>query len=137
MSALSHATGPKEGIYKMTLLDGTEIALPVRECGHVHVFQAQRGEKYANQTADDEIDVDRNVRVWIKKMNPGLMGGWEIVNDLSAAPNAAQGGIANKKIPISQIRTKDWAGLEAVLYDGSELDQKSLQERRAAVFGKV
>jgi hypothetical protein len=134
IEALKKTASSSEGTYHMVLLDGAELDLPVHKCSHAIALQAQRGEKFID-TSEDEIDPDRNIRIWVKKVNAGVGGGWQFVNDLMKAPNPPKGDLDNKKIPVSQVTTLDWATLEAILYPGSELDRKSIRERASATFG--
>lgn len=134
-NALKKVSRPYRGVYHAILLDGTELDIPFHLCSHAVALQAQRGEKYVD-TEDDNIDVDRNIRLWIRKVNAGLEDGWRIVNDLMNAPNPPKGDIANKEIPFSQITTEDYAMLETILFPGSELTKKKLRERAAAAFSQ-
>jgi hypothetical protein len=134
VDALVKAIRPNRGIYDLVLLDGTQIALPWHACSHAFGLQAQKGEKYVD-TDEDTIDPDRTIRIWVRKVNMGLMDGWKFVNDLMNAPNPPQGDIGSKEIPVSQVSTEDWAVLESLLFPGNELNRKSIRDRIAAISG--
>jgi hypothetical protein len=135
MRAVTKASRPSRGVYHMVLLSGDEIDVPFHLCSHAVALQAQKGEKFID-TDEDEIDPDRNIRLWIKKVNAGLEDGWRIINDLMTAPNPPKGDLAAKKIPVSEVTTEDWAMLETLLFPGSELNRKTMRERANTIFGK-
>lgn len=126
--ALIRATRPKTFVYPLVLMDGTEIELPCHICSHVMSLQAQKGLKILEK--DDIYDPTRDIELWIRKTNMGLNGGWKFIDD-SEAPKSAVDG---KDIPISLVTTDDWVVLPGMLFPGSELSRKSVEERRDAIL---
>jgi hypothetical protein len=133
--ALIAINRPTQFKYPLLLKDNTFVELPCHPCGHAEGLQAQKGEQYID-TGKDKIDPGRSIRMWVRRINMGLDGGWKIVNDLMAAPEPPKGDIANKEIPVSLIMTDDWVTLEAMIFPGSELDRESIKARINAIRRK-
>ena len=134
VSALNIAQGPTQLLYPFKLIDGGELSVPFRKLGHVMSMEGTRGEKYLD-TEKELVDPDRQRRIWIKRMNLGLLDGWKIVDDLMKAPTPPVHSPYDKKLGVSLISSGDWVTLEAAIFPGSESnDPSSISKRVAAIL---
>ena len=134
VNALNVAQGPTQLLYPFKLIDGSELSVPFRRLGHVMSMEGTRGEKYLD-TEKELVDPDRQRRIWIKRMNLGLLDGWKIVDDLMKAPTPPTHDPDNKRVAVSLISTGDWVTLEAAIFPGSESnDSSSVSKRVAAIM---
>jgi hypothetical protein len=138
MNALIKASGTKEGILHLTLMDenNTGVDIPFRPVPHIVHIQAQRGEKYASQTEEDDVDTARNIRIAIRKFNAALQGGWKFVNDTVDSPNPQKTDLENKRIAIGDVSTGDWALMEYFFFPGSDIRKKDFDKLRSSIFSK-
>ena len=133
VAALNEAQMPRIMFFPFRFIDGTELNVPFRKLGHVMSMEGTRGEKYLD-TDKELVDPDRQRRIWIKRMNLGLMDGWKIVDDMMKAPTPPVHDPDNKKVAVSLISTGDWVTLEAAIFPGSESnDPASVAKRVAAI----
>lgn len=133
-AALNIAQGPTQLLYPFKLIDGSELDVPFRKLGHVMSMEGTRGEKYLD-TEKELVDPDRQRRIWIKRMNLGLLDGWKIVDDLMKAPTPPLHAPWDKKIAVSLISSGDWVTLEAAIFPGSESnDPSSISKRVNAIM---
>ena len=134
VSALNTAQNPSQILYPFKLIDGSELSVPFRKLGHVMSMEGTRGEKYLD-TEKETVDPDRQRRIWITRMNLGLLNGWKIVDDLMKAPTPPVHDPDNKKLAVSLISTGDWGTLEAAIFPGSESnDPTSIAKRVNAIL---
>ena len=138
VTALNEAQRPATFIFPFRLVDGSELGselnVPFRKLGHVWSMEGTRGEKYLD-TDKELVDPDRQRRIWIKRMNLGLMDGWKIVDDMMKAPNPPVHDPDNKKVAVSLISSGDWATLEAAIFPGTEAnDPASIAKRVASIM---
>ncbi|VVB62781.1 Uncharacterised protein [uncultured archaeon] len=106
-----------------------DLQVPFRRLGHVMSMEGTRGEKYLD-TEKELVDPDRQRRIWIKRMNLGLLDGWKIVDDLIKAPMPPVHDPDNKRLAVSLISTGDWVTLEAAIFPGSESNDPSSVSKR-------
>jgi hypothetical protein len=130
VEAVSRAKGLKRYVFPFNFIDGTNALVPFHKCGHTLSMEGARGERYLD-TEKESVDPDRQRRIWIRRINLGLMDGWKIVDD----QNGEVHDTAAKRIGVSQIDSGDFATLEAAIFPGSESnDPLSIKKRVDAVL---
>jgi hypothetical protein len=138
IEALNEALKPKRTFYPITLHNGQKLKIPVLVLGMAHGMEASDGEHYKK----DEPNNSKKVRrVWIRKMNSGILEGWKIVNDKDF--NLVQKGetrtdshvrlLRDKKIPITIFSMIDYNGLTETMFPGSMDDPQDVRDRLDAI----
>jgi hypothetical protein len=125
VEAVSRAKGLKRYLFPMGFIDGSEAVVPFHVCGHALSMEGARGERYLD-TEKENVDPDRQRRIWIRRINFGLMEGWKIVDDLAGEEHDPD----KKKIGVSMITSGDFATLEAAIFPGSESNDPASVKRR-------
>jgi hypothetical protein len=130
VEAVSRAKGLKRHNFPFVFIDGSEALVPFHKCGHALSMEGARGERYLD-TEKEAVDPDRQRRIWIRRINLGLMEGWKFVDDMaSSGQEAAQHDPDNKRIGVSMITSGDFATLEAAIFPGSESNDPAAIKKR-------
>jgi hypothetical protein len=130
VEAVSKAKGLKRHTYPFVFVDGSEATVPFHKCGHALSMEGARGEKYLD-TEKENVDPDRQRRIWIRRINLGLMEGWKVVDDMAGEEHDPE----KKKIGVSMITSGDFVTLEAAIFPGSESnDPVSVKKRVDAIL---
>jgi hypothetical protein len=130
VEAVSRAKGLKRYEFPFIFIDGSELTVPFHKCGHALSMEGARGERYLD-TEKEAVDPDRQRRIWIRRINFGLMDGWKIVDDLAGEEHDPE----KKRIGVSMITSGDFITLEVAIFPGSESnDPVSIKKRVDAVL---
>lgn len=131
LAALEEATKPQHVEFPLTLPNGKKILIPMQVGGFALGMEASRGERFK----DNEVnDPDKTRRIFIKKMNSCLLDGWRIVDDVARKLGSAAQLLAQRKIPVSIIRNRDWNDMNETAFPGViSSTAESVQDRANAI----
>lgn len=131
LAALEEATKPQRVEFPLTLPSGAKILVPLQVGGMALGMEASRGERFK----DNEVnDPDKTRRIFIKKMNFCLLDGWHIVDDVTRKLGSTAQLLAQRKIPVSIIRNRDWNDMNETAFPGViSSTAESVQDRANAI----
>ena len=131
LAALEEATKPQRVEFPLTLPNGKKILIPLQVGGFALGMEASRGERFK----DNEVnDPDKSRRIFIKKMNFCLLDGWHIVDDVGRKLGGPAQLLAQRKIPVSIIRNRDWNDMNETAFPGViSSTAESVQDRANAI----
>lgn len=131
LAALEEALQPARGEFPLSLPSGKKILIPFQIMGFAGGMEASRGERFKENEVNDP---DKTRRIYMKKINMGLLEGWHIVDDVGRKlPMCSADLLRQKKIPVSIIRTEDWNALNESIFPGSISTPESIQDRANAI----
>lgn len=133
LSALEEALLPARGEFPMSLPSGKKIMIPFQVMGFAGGMEASRGERFKENEVNDP---DKQRRIYMKKINSGLLDGWRIVDDMSRKLPSAAELLSQRKIPVSIIQTKDWNTLNEAMFPGAVDQSESITDRANAIRDK-
>jgi len=123
LEALDEAMKPVIGNFPLTLPNGKKIKIPYKVMGFAYGLEASAGERFKENEVNDPT---KTKRIYMKKINMGLLEGWHVVDDIQRREllknNTKAGLLAKKMIPLSIITPRDWNLLNELLFPGA-LDQ--------------
>jgi hypothetical protein len=123
LEALDDAMQSVVGTFPLTLPNGKKIKIPYKVMGFAYGLEASAGERFKENEVNDP---EKTKRIYMKKVNMGLLEGWHVVDDIKRREllrNDTKAGLLAKKIiPISIITPRDWNLMNELMFPGA-LDQ--------------
>jgi hypothetical protein len=130
IDALDDAMKSVVGKFPLTLPNGKKIQIPYRVMGFAYGLEASRGEKFKENEANDP---EKTKRIYLKKMNMGLLGGWHIVDDIKRKLDKPSALLSKRQIPVSIITPRDWNLMNELMFPGALDQPETIQNRADAI----
>jgi hypothetical protein len=130
IAALDEAMKPAVGVFLLTLPNGKKIKIPYKVMGFAYGLEASRGEKFKENEANDP---EKTKRIYLKKMNMGLLGGWHIVDDIKRKLESPAELLRKRQIPVSIITPRDWNLMNELMFPGALDQPETIQQRADAI----
>ena len=130
LDALDQAMKPVVGVFPLTLPNGKKIKIPYKVMGFAYGLEASRGEKFKENEANDP---EKTKRIYLKKMNMGLLGGWHIVDDIKRKLEKSSVLLSKRQIPVSIITPRDWNLMNELMFPGALDQPETIQERARSI----
>jgi hypothetical protein len=126
LEALDEAMRPVTGMFPLTLPNGRQIKVPYKVMGFAYGLEASRGEKFKENEANDP---EKTKRIYLKKINMGLLEGWRVVDDIKRSLGSSAELISKRQIPVSIITPRDWNLMNELMFPGALDQPDTIQER--------
>lgn len=130
LAALEEALQPARGEFPLVLPSGKKIKIPFQVGGFAVGMEASRGERFKENEVNDP---DKARRIYIKKINMCLLGGWHLVDDISRKLGSHAQLFVQRKIPASLIQTEDWNALNEACFPGAVSTPEIIRDRANAI----
>jgi hypothetical protein len=134
LEALDEAMKPVVGSFPLTLPNGKKIKIPYKVMGFAYGLEASAGERFKENEVNDP---EKTKRIYMKKVNMGLLEGWHVVDDIKRREllknDTKAGLLAKKVIPISIITPRDWNLMNELLFPGALDQPNDIQDRAVAI----
>ena len=130
LDALDQAMKPVVGVFPLTLPNSKKLKIPYKVMGFAYGLEASRGEKFKENEANDP---EKTKRIYLKKMNMGLLGGWHIVDDIKRKMDKPSILLSKRQIPVSIITPRDWNLMNELMFPGALDQPETIQERARSI----
>jgi hypothetical protein len=134
VEALDEAMKPVVGSFPLTLPNGKKIKIPYKVMGFAYGLEASAGERFKENEVNDP---EKTKRIYMKKVNMGLLEGWHVVDDIKRREllkNDTKAGLLAKKIiPLSIITPRDWNLMNELMFPGALDQPETIQDRAGTI----
>jgi len=130
LEALDEAMKPVTGQFPLTLPNGKKIKIPYKVMGFAYGLEASKGERFKENEVNDP---DKTRRIYIKKMNMGLLDGWHVVDDIKRKLGSPAELLRSRQIPASIITPRDWNLMNELMFPGALDQPETIQDRAGSI----